>query len=784
MTDLDCHTNGLTGIGSLTAEVMVIGTCPGRNETRFSGTAFSGRAGQFAKAFLKTAGYSIDEDKVYMTNAICYWEPEPTDHDLDRCRPRLEREIGLIKPRLIIVMGTRVRDYLFPDYKRGHLVWSDRYDCWTMYTVSPGAILQDGGEHFMFDFARDIMKINDVLNKFQQGEAQWHVDYKVAHSAAEAQAFLDSLMEGDPEEPVAIDIESRYKTEPKGILCFGIAGPDGVMEILGDWIPELRFPRQVRWTTQNGIYDMGELSRKYGVELMMAEDVLLMDYSLDERGGSDTEGGMSRGVGVHGLKDQGCEYLGAPDWNIKDIEGTWDKGPEGQARVMKYNAYDAEYTRRLAIRHREKQEKDNVRVVYNRLMIPAANALREIRDYGVYIDQAELSRFAVRWIPEWQRLEAQLREESGVQNLGSPTQLAKYLYDDLGFVIPERWSKNMLASEATKGRTTNKYVLDQLAELPETSEKARGWLKMLKDWRKIDHLISTYVIGIEDDIEEDGRIHPDPKLHGTRTGRLAYNNPPVQTIPNHDEESDWIQSSEVRRIFGVPHPDLELMELDYKQAELWVAWMVSQDPALLMALETGDFHAATTKLVFGIEEGHPDFNMRRYDSKRVTFGIFYGRGANNLSIVFGNTPQYWQAIINKWEATYHVYIKYRNSVKREAITTGELVGASGRKRRFWTVLNGKNLNEAINMPIQATGHDFLLDSLIRLQLDKMLLPYGGHILFEVHDSIIVESPRNMRKEIVNTARDVMCEPKYGLPRGLQVDVKAGPNWYDVEKVKI
>jgi len=536
---------------------------------------------------------------------------------------------------------------------------------------------------------------------------------------------------------------------------------------------------------QNGIFDAGRLSRRYGIQLTIKDDTLLQDYSLDERGGSDKEEDASVGVGVHGLKGQAAEYLGAPDWNEKGVETIWDSGLDGRKRIMRYNAHDTEYTRRLSIRHREKQEKDNVRDVYNRLMLPAANALREIRDYGVYIDQYELSKFAAKWIPELMRLEEELRDASGIDNFGSPQQIAKYLYDDMHFVIPERWSKNMLASEATvSGRTTNKYVLDQLAEYEDTPPEISEWLKKLKDWRKIDHLFNTYVTGIEDDIEEDGRIHPDPKLHGTRTGRLSYSNPPVQTIPNHDEDFDWIKGSEVRRIFGVPSKDLEIMELDYKQAELWVAWMVSQDPALLEALETGDFHAATTELVFGIKPGHPDFDMRRYDSKRVTFGIFYGRGANNLSIVFGHTRAYWQAIIDKWEETYHVYIAYRNSIKKQAIHNGELVAVSGRKRRFWTVLNHKTLNEAINMPIQATGHDFLLDSLIRIQLQRMLEPFGGHILWEIHDSIIVEAPRNMRKEIVETARNVMCEPKFDLPRGLQVDIKAGHNWFDVEKVKV
>ncbi|MEM7749505.1 MAG: uracil-DNA glycosylase [Pseudomonadota bacterium] len=91
--------------GAEQASVMVIGEAPGRDEDR-SGMPFVGRAGQLLDKML--AAISLDEASAHITNVV-YWRPPgnrtPTPHEVLVCRPFLERQIQLVKPRIIVTVG-------------------------------------------------------------------------------------------------------------------------------------------------------------------------------------------------------------------------------------------------------------------------------------------------------------------------------------------------------------------------------------------------------------------------------------------------------------------------------------------------------------------------------------------------------------------------------------------------------------------------------------------------------------------------------------------------------
>ena len=55
--------------------------------------------------------------------------------------------------------------------------------------------------------------------------------------------------------------------------------------------------------------------------------------------------------------------------------------------------------------------------------------------------------------------------------------------------------------------------------------------QLMGEYSVMNHLMSNYILGITDDVWDDGRIHPDFLLFGAVTGRLSIHNPPMQTIP-------------------------------------------------------------------------------------------------------------------------------------------------------------------------------------------------------------------------------------------------------------
>ncbi|MBX9684665.1 MAG: uracil-DNA glycosylase [Hyphomicrobium sp.] len=91
--------------GAATARTMLIGEAPGREED-LEGKPFVGRAGQLLDKMLAAIG--LTEADVHITNVV-YWRPPgnrtPTPQEALACRPFLDRQIALVQPDFIVVLG-------------------------------------------------------------------------------------------------------------------------------------------------------------------------------------------------------------------------------------------------------------------------------------------------------------------------------------------------------------------------------------------------------------------------------------------------------------------------------------------------------------------------------------------------------------------------------------------------------------------------------------------------------------------------------------------------------
>lgn len=93
--------------GNLRGPVMLIGEAPGANEDA-SGVPFCGESGKLLDKMLACVGISR-QDNAYMTNAV-FWRPpanrRPTQHEIELCRPFVEKHIYLVRPKLLILVGS------------------------------------------------------------------------------------------------------------------------------------------------------------------------------------------------------------------------------------------------------------------------------------------------------------------------------------------------------------------------------------------------------------------------------------------------------------------------------------------------------------------------------------------------------------------------------------------------------------------------------------------------------------------------------------------------------
>ncbi|MCZ7610364.1 MAG: uracil-DNA glycosylase [Ignavibacterium sp.] len=99
------RTNFVFGSGNPNADVMVIGEGPGAEEDK-QGLPFVGRAGQLLTDILKAIKFSREE--VYIGNIVKCRPPNnrvPLPDEMDACIPYLNKQIELIKPKLILCLG-------------------------------------------------------------------------------------------------------------------------------------------------------------------------------------------------------------------------------------------------------------------------------------------------------------------------------------------------------------------------------------------------------------------------------------------------------------------------------------------------------------------------------------------------------------------------------------------------------------------------------------------------------------------------------------------------------
>lgn len=111
------RTNAVPGEGPENAEIMFIGEAPGFHEDR-QGRPFVGPAGHYLDELLATIG--IKREQVYITNVVKCRPPQnrdPLPEEMNACKPYLDRQIELIKPKVIITISRFAMARWFPANK-------------------------------------------------------------------------------------------------------------------------------------------------------------------------------------------------------------------------------------------------------------------------------------------------------------------------------------------------------------------------------------------------------------------------------------------------------------------------------------------------------------------------------------------------------------------------------------------------------------------------------------------------------------------------------------------
>ncbi|HEL1199160.1 TPA: DNA polymerase I [Streptococcus equi subsp. zooepidemicus] len=406
--------------------------------------------------------------------------------------------------------------------------------------------------------------------------------------------------------------------------------------------------------------------------------------------------------------------------------------------------------------------------LYTDIELPLANVLAKMEIEGIAVNQDSLQEMAEQNKVVIEELTQEIYEMAGeVFNINSPKQLAVILFEKMQLPLH-------LTKKTKTGYSTAVDVLERLAPIAPIVAK-------ILDYRQITKLQSTYVIGLQDYIMADGRIHTRYLQDLTQTGRLSSVDPNLQNIPIRLEQGRLI-----RKAFTPSHDDAVLLSSDYSQIELRVLAHISGDEHLIAAFKEGaDIHTSTAMRVFGIEKPEDVTANDRRNAKAVNFGIVYGISDFGLSNNLGIPRKQAKAYIDTYFERYPGIKAYMERVVREAKDKG-YVETLFKRRRQLPDINSRQFNlrsfaerTAINSPIQGSAADILKIAMINLDQALVAGGFETKMLLQVHDEIVLEVPNHELAAVKALVKETM-ESAVSLAVPLRVDESAGKSWYEAK----
>ncbi|MGD0516875.1 MAG: DNA polymerase I [Thermoguttaceae bacterium] len=518
---------------------------------------------------------------------------------------------------------------------------------------------------------------------------------------------------------------------------------------------------EIRKIGQNLKYDIIVL-RGAGINLAgTAFDTMVASYLLDA------------GQRNHNLDDLALDYLGHTTIKISELIGSgknqkrMDEVPVRQ--VADYAGEDALLPMRLIAILAKKLDENLLSDLFKNVELPLIDVLAEMEYTGVKVDVAQLAELSGEYGRRLQELKREIHALAGHDfNIASPKQLQEVLFTELKLPIVKKTPKT--------GPSTDAEVLEQLAPLHPLPAK-------LLEYRQYAKLKSTYVDALPALVHPStGRVHASFNQVVAATGRLSSSDPNLQNIPVRTEIG-----REIRSAFIPGEPDWTLLAADYSQIELRILAHFCGDQRLCEAFARDeDIHARVAGQVNNVPLEQVTPKMRR-EAKAVNFGVIYGQSAFGLARALGIEQEAAARFIDGYFQGYPGIEEFLEQILAECAKTGYVKTILGRRRAIQGVRPNagrqRNLAErtAINTVIQGSAADLIKLAMIAIHRRLKSEGLPARMLLQIHDELIFEVPSQKLSTLAALVSDEMAGV-WNLKVPLKVDLKAGPNWADAEKL--
>jgi DNA polymerase-1 len=771
--------------GNRTARLLMVGESPGTNEAR-EGRPFIGGAGMVLNDVLGKVG--IDRSDAFITNvghiqppgnAFEWFYKKENLHHFIAGVTQLKRDIEEIRPNVVVAFGAQPLRVLTGkigiDKWRGSILESTLVKgIKTIATYHPAYCLRVWDYKAVLEL--DMVRVSDEMEfpEIILPKREYFLDPDMA-------TRLQLIKEMCAAEWLSIDIENPETSDGRrAISCVGFSDrPDRVMVIPIRGPQDMLHVRELcaspaQKIFQNGAYDITVLE-EYGVVVEnFTWDTMLAQHSLyTECAGSDEEDklGANKAKKKQAAIKKGLGFLAS----IYTKEPFWkdeSKTATNQQEFWLYNGKDAAVTREIRDVQAQELSDFGVEEVFRHeqaLLIPLMSMTRT----GILVDKKVHAELMDKYTSEVVRLQAFLEMNvGGISNAKSPKQMQALLYEKLK--LPVQYKKR---KDGTKSVTADKDAINLLAE-----KYPHPVLLTILEIRERRDLIERY---LNTAFDADGRMRCSYDPTGTRSGRLASRASIYGSGTNLQN-----QPEEIRRMY-IADPGCVFVHRDYSQAEARVVAYEARCESMIQLFEdpTRDIHRENAARIFGI----PSVDIsdeQRYTAKRIVHAADYGmeafKAAQVVNQAYRDTGiRISQAVAKKIIDGYfmlypEIQSNYWREIEDQIRRDRMLVSCLGRKRLFFGRMDDKMIRDAYSYKPQSTVGDLCNRALVRcywnIQIGRPELK--AQMLLNVHDSLIMQAPREHALEVAYLMHDAMEIPLTikGRTFYIPTDCKIGNNW--------
>ena len=413
--------------------------------------------------------------------------------------------------------------------------------------------------------------------------------------------------------------------------------------------------------------------------------------------------------------------------------------------LLKYGKQDVLQGHKLFIKQRRKLFKEGLHktALTHNLFVPV---LADIEPVGMHLDADRVKKVYYQFSVQLRELEAQVNKLTGGINTGSPKQLAKFLYIDMGFAIPKDHRGKELRNKPSDDWPDGvpKTNADTLEKLKGRTKKQKQFLELVSKYNKIKTTMSKTLDKFYACVTETDNHILLAKFNQTRTQTHRLSSSGL-----HYKVQFQNLDNRFKPIFSPREEGWFIGEADAAQLEYRVAVYQGQDEAGMYDIAHGvDAHGFTASVIFkeeweacGCDRTTPEGKEIRRMAKSRTFRPLYGGKSGTEREVAYN-----EAFREKHKgitATQEEWIDtvYRN--RELTVDTGmKFYWENAKINRMGTLIrpDGRPVDQSVcNTPVQylATGEIIPIAVVYTWHLMKAA-EMKSFLVNTVHDSVIGE----------------------------------------------